>query len=280
MIAHPQRLIFVHIPKCAGMSVEAALGGLPHRQIPEQHLSGALIRRYYPEEWEAYHKFAVVRHPVARCWSYTRFYRRYDPVWRRHLGAVDDGTLLRDLMFGRTNLGRYAAHPMLTGEEEVLRFEDLRSEWPAFARRNGLPVELPHRNRSPDRAPDPPPLMVWLTAVMFPEDYDRFGYERPDPARADLSIEDRGTLCWAELHAWAHRLPERWTTEAARAAEAWLASWRARLPDPSWMARLDALLAERPPVLTGAAEVRLWAERLHDDVNRALGKPLWEPWSP
>jgi len=262
------------------MSVEAALGGLPARQIPEQHLTGAQIRRYFPEEWSAYHKFTVVRHPLARCWSYVRFYRRYDPMWRRHMPAVDDATLLRDLLFGRTHLGRGAAHHMLTGEEEVLHLENLRETWPDFARRHGLPTALPHRNRSPEQTPAPPPLMRWLVAVTFPEDYDRFGYERPDPATADLPLSDRGTLCWAELHAWAQRLPDPWTPAAARAAEAWLRDWRARLPDPAWIERLDALLGARPPELTGAAELRLWAEHLHDDVNRALGKPLWEPWSP
>lgn len=281
MIAHPSGLIFVHIPKCAGMSVEAALGGLPARQLSEQHWTGELLRRHYPEEWSAYHKFTVVRHPLDRAWSYVRFLRRLNPVWRRHLKAVDDATLLRDLLFGNSELARLNADTMLTGEEEILKFEELSTAWPAFAERHGLPSELPRRNSAPGSPPPPPPLIRLLAAEFFGAEHERFGYPRPDPAAVSLTLADRGALCWARLHAWAKSLARvTWSTDTARATEAWLERWRASLPDPSWIARYDAAVAARPARFASGNDVVMWAQYLHDDVNRALGKPLWEPWEP
>ena len=279
MIAHPHHLIFIHVPKCAGMSVEDALGGLPRQQLREQHATARELRDRYPDEWAAYHRFAIVRNPVDRCRSFTSFFRRYDPVWRRYLGAVDDERLLRDLLFSHNMLTRYTAHRMLTGDEEILKFEELSEFWPAFAARHGLPKALPERNRSSGAPPPVSPVIPHLVAALCPEDFDRFGYARPEGASA-LPLADRGALCWAELHAWARRLPAQWSTDAARAAEAWLAGWRARLPDPSWIARYDDLIAARPPDLTGDRAVEMWAEHLHEDVNRAIGKPLWAPWQP
>jgi hypothetical protein len=279
LIAHFHHLIFIHVPKCAGMSVEAALGGLPIRQRREQHATGAELRERYPDEWAAYHRFAIVRHPVERCRSFVSFYRSYDPIWRRHLGAVDDERLLRDLLFSPNMLTRYTPARMLTGDEEILKFEALPEAWPEFAAQHGLPRELPHHNRSSGPRGPMSPVIPHLVAAMFPEDFDRCGYARPDGASA-LSLADRGAVCWAELHAWTRRLPARWSTEAAAAAERWLEQWRARLPDPSWIARYDQLVAVRPPDLGGDRELALWAEHLHDDVNRALGKPVWSPWSP
>ncbi|TVQ88246.1 MAG: hypothetical protein EA397_17325 [Deltaproteobacteria bacterium] len=277
MIAHPYHLIFIHVPKCAGMSVEEALGGLPRGQRNEQHATASELSERYPEEWEAYHRFAIVRHPVARCRSFTAFYRRFDPLWRRHLGEIEDELLLRDLLFSSNMLTRFSAHRMLSGDEEILKFEELNQAWPVFAAEHGLPRVLPQRNRSPSSPPPMSPVVPHLVAAIFPEDFDRFGYPRPERAE-ELSLADRGTLCWAELHAWAVRLPARWSVDAARAAEAWLADWRARLPDPGWIARYDDLVTARPPDLTGDQAVKVWVEELHEDVNRALGKRLWQPW--
>lgn len=281
MIARLQRLIFVHVPKCAGMAVEAALGGLPARQNPEQHWTGKQLSRAYPDEWASFHRFAVVRHPLARALSYVRFIRRFDPIWRRHLDHVPEDVLLRDTLFSHNTLTTLSAHAMLTGEEEVLHLEDLDATWPAFAERHGLPRALPRKNHAPEAPHAPlPPVCAHLVAAMFPEDHGRFGYALPTDPIASLSPRDQGAVAWARLQAWGRRRPERATAQAVEEARAWLAEWRASLPDPEWIDRYDALVRARPPALDTARETQAWVERLHEDVNVALGKPPWKPWSP
>ena len=277
MFSDLHQLIFVHIPKCAGMSVEAALGGLPGAQAHEQHLSGAQYRSYYPDKWAHFHAFTVVRHPLHRAWSYVRFIRRFDPVWRQHLRHVPTSRLLRDTLFSTNVLVQRPAHVMLTGEEELLRFESLAEDWARFAEPRGLPRTLPHRNRTegPKEAPDA--LAPYLVAAFFPEDHTRFGYAFPEGEPTELS--DLGTLRWAELHAWTRRLPGRFTQDDHEAAVAWLRDWRARLPLDAWRSALDRWTAARPPPFAAGRQMQKWAEALHDDANQALGKPLWEPWS-
>lgn len=277
MLSHLHRLVFVHVPKCAGISIETALGGLPARQITEQHWSSREIKRHYPDEWESYHRFAVVRHPLARARSYIRFMRRFDPVWRAHLRDVPDESLLRALLFSSNLLTNRSCDFMITDDVEVLRFEQLASDWAAFAERNRLPPTLPQRNSAP-AAPSTPwsATSEHLVAAAFANDYTRFGYELPATPLAELPLADQGAVAWLRLHAWARRLPERFSPDQRRAVDAWLQGWRDSLPDPRWAAHVNLTTA----TFTGHIEASYWADDLHEQVNVALGKPLWDPWQP
>jgi len=79
VISHHHRVIFVHIHKTGGSSIEAALdleerrgrgtGGAMHG--PEKHWPARTIkRRVPPEVWRDYYKFSIVRNPWARVASY------------------------------------------------------------------------------------------------------------------------------------------------------------------------------------------------------------------
>ncbi|MFT6147008.1 MAG: hypothetical protein ACJAZO_001594 [Myxococcota bacterium] len=61
MFSHLPELVFSHVPKCAGMSVELAVGGLAHAQRIEQHWGWQTVQRFYPDEYAAYTRFAVHR---------------------------------------------------------------------------------------------------------------------------------------------------------------------------------------------------------------------------
>lgn len=85
MISHEHKCIFIHISKCAGTSVERALG-LKNRELnydilygwcpknrlylqhatPQQLLDFGYINK---EDWDSYYKFIIIRNPWDRAYS-------------------------------------------------------------------------------------------------------------------------------------------------------------------------------------------------------------------
>ena len=281
MISHVHRLVFVHVPKCAGMAVEASLGGLPAPQRSEQHARGHKLRERYPDVWRDYTQFAIVRHPVARAHSYIRFFRRFDAVWRRHLPHVDDATLLRDAMMSVNLLTQRTCAIMLTGEEQVLTLEALDTAWPAFAAEHDLPRVLPRVNEAPSRPKEPlPPAVVLMIEALFADDFDRFGYDRSGIALDDLDLPEQGAVLWARLRAWALDAAAggrgiRDPQAAALALDAWVDT----LPVAAWRDRWHATVRDLPPPLRVGGEPVPWTEAVHEAINIQLGAARWEPWT-
>jgi len=61
-VFHKVRGIYIHIPKCAGTSIEKTLGGPSFGG----HSFATSIRQHYPREWKSYYKFTIVREPLSR----------------------------------------------------------------------------------------------------------------------------------------------------------------------------------------------------------------------
>lgn len=79
MISHEYRCIFVHIPRCAGTSIETWLCNQdwwefePHTK----HLLASQAKELYANWWDDYFKFAVVRNPIDRtrsCLHYSDYF--------------------------------------------------------------------------------------------------------------------------------------------------------------------------------------------------------------
>ena len=68
MISHTLKCIFVHIPRCAGSSIETWLCGTDWWNIDPKtkHLLASQAFALYQDYWDEYYKFSIVRHPYSR----------------------------------------------------------------------------------------------------------------------------------------------------------------------------------------------------------------------
>ena len=82
-----------------------------------------------------------------------------------------------------------------------------------------------------------------------------------------LCLEDQGRAAWAELHSKANPDPD------------WFAGWLRRVPNYECKCRdkFMALLRLYPPDYDDFAN---WAVFIHNEVNKQLGKPLWQYTEP
>jgi hypothetical protein len=93
----------------------------------------------------------------------------------------------------------------------------------------------------------------------------------PDTERAEQDsgpdrMAIRGPELWCELHRWALTTDR---TDAFR----WLARFETRIGCGNCRRHWQELLRDNPPVLTSSETLFGWSVRMHNGVNRALGKP-------
>lgn len=72
MISHSKKFVFIHIIKTAGSSIHTALTSYAIKNIVHGH--SPIIR--YPNTVQNYYKFAFVRNPWDRMYSYYNFYKQ------------------------------------------------------------------------------------------------------------------------------------------------------------------------------------------------------------
>ncbi len=176
MISPDHKAIFVHIPKCAGQSVEHAFlndVGLtwetraplllrknndPDKGPPRlAHLRGRDYVRYgYVDQaqFDAYYKFSIVRDPWARTVS---LYRHLNPnmtfrdfVLKWVPDTFEKGPQAKDFWFVRPQ------SDFITDQggiivDDVLKFENLREDFARAAEKCGLLSSLPHKNANTTR---------------------------------------------------------------------------------------------------------------------------------
>ncbi len=175
MISHFHRTVFVHIPKCAGQSVETAFldelglswetraplllreNGQPALGPPRlaHLLARDYVRLHYLSQdlFDGYFKFAVVRDPWSRAASFYRYldlnmsFADFVTLWLpEQLAGGERHWFLRpqaDYLFPE---GGPAAGPMLV--DALVRFERIGEDFAAIMDRAALHTPLPHVNRS------------------------------------------------------------------------------------------------------------------------------------
>ena len=200
LICHSQNIIFVHLRRTAGNSIEAALGGIVlfdrwfrrtdawdnrlhrgrsrykrDRRGHRIHATAAEIRALHPREFDRYFRFAIVRNPWEQMAS---LYGRLHPddahfagfrswLWRFDLAK---GTVPRESLFDDD--GRCLV-------DFIGRFERLQQDFDTACDRAGIPRRmLPRTNAAGGLSMTDIYDAASLRIIerLYADDIDRFGY--------------------------------------------------------------------------------------------------------
>lgn len=184
-VSHAHRTIFVHIPKTAGTSVEAALGmhgvkadiGVKpyfNQTLDREHLYGRDAQHLTAEGlkaelnglFDSYFKFAVVRNPwdrlVSTCaWSDQKWFKgqalepsEFERIVRRLYAASRDPRSAQALLASthfRPQFLYLVDRELRPLVDYVARYENLTEDWATICSRLKLGAALPSRMQSHHR---------------------------------------------------------------------------------------------------------------------------------
>lgn len=183
MIDHQRKLIFVHIARTGGTSIEAALIGRDWWEIDRgtKHLSASQTRRHFGDQfWNEYVKFAVVRNP----WD--RLVSMWATGWWHANDSKAAGTSFGDFVqtlrpHRHEHYESLFYHDIIDEPlDRILRFERLGEDFAALMAECGAPdIALPHcekRQRGDYRTYYDAETRD-LVARLFERDIRDYGYE-------------------------------------------------------------------------------------------------------
>ena len=199
-ISHAYKCIFVHIPKCAGTSIEKALdifgdnpanlfGYDPNHKIAMQHLTiGQMLDWGYitKEMYHTYFKFAFVRDPYDRALSSAAYhdisllsFLKNDP--REWQGKVRHGIpFIWHIDQHLKPQKDYVYHDSKLAVDFIGKYENLAADWATVVSKLNIDKDLPRTNQSKHegyrqyygRAENA------LADRLYRDDFDTFGYRR------------------------------------------------------------------------------------------------------
>tara|TARA_R100000900_G_scaffold105540_1_gene81887 strand:- start:990 stop:1583 length:594 start_codon:yes stop_codon:yes gene_type:complete len=196
MIHYDKKLIFIHIPKCGGTSVENALFR-PHEKTSDalftlkghpdhdkyetgglQHLSASKVREVVGGKiYDEFYKFAVVRHPVKRLISQFNYTYQF-PYFVDMLNLKFKNFTFREYLDAIRN--KYHVHWRPQHEfiydgnrllvDKIYKMEDLKPL------ENDLDITLPHHNKSTKHITSISERDESIIKNIFEKDYELLEY--------------------------------------------------------------------------------------------------------
>ena len=191
-IYHHIKTIFVHVPKAAGTSIERHLR-LSDKDVVGGHTTAMAFRAKYPEVFDSYYKFSVVRHPVDRFVSAYSYLKEH-PIHPALNNEVihESGSLDRfvDMVRASPTILGNIVHLMPQSRficdnegkvltDSVYRFENMEEAWKQICERIGIThAPLARLNPSHREAldQDSQDSLISLVTDYYKEDYARFSY--------------------------------------------------------------------------------------------------------
>jgi len=160
MILNDKKIIFLHVPKCAGKSVEVFFSGKtvadPHNR--DWKLRNEIIEGKYTE----FYKFGIIRNPIDRTISVYNYYNsggnkgQSDLFIKRKLENVSANKFVENIENYRGNL---LSHHMLGPQynwffnneiklvDDILLFDDLPENVINIGKNYNIDMEFPHINK-------------------------------------------------------------------------------------------------------------------------------------
>jgi len=184
MISHDHKVIFIHINKTAGTSVERAFD-VDVSFGDRKHLRALQIRgRVGHEVWDSYFKFAIVRNPWDKVVS--MYHHRKQNSRKETLPQKMPFSMwVKNLPYIKTKESRTTNQlDWITDRkgniiiDYVARFENLSKEWEKLKELGNFDLELSHVNKSIHK-----PYQEYydeesrdIVTERFKKDIDYFGY--------------------------------------------------------------------------------------------------------
>lgn len=190
---HQYKVIFIHIPKNGGISVEKAL-------FKEKvgHTRLQLFQQYDPDRFQEYYKFAFVRNPWDRLVSAYFFLKaggrnpvdaQFSKDFLSDFNSFEDFVLsLENKRNRKTVLNWLHFRPQLDfivdkkgviSLDYIGRFEVLEKDFDVLSRRIGIAASLSHENRSPRKKKYYEyysKSMVEIVSKIYKKDISALGY--------------------------------------------------------------------------------------------------------
>lgn len=197
MISHKYKLIFIHIPRTAGTSIEKALCGKDWLRIhsPSKHLTAHSAKKIYAEYWNEYFKFSFVRNPWDRMvsllkygWFYgvsldTKKILRPEKYFNKFKKIEYDTRYFNYSQFNDYKNIEDAIYQNIYGEEMdfIGRFESLEEDFKTICEINNIKnLALLHIEKSPNRKEYREYYdnnVKQLIEQKYKKDIDKFNYE-------------------------------------------------------------------------------------------------------
>ena len=207
MICPEYKTIFIHIPKTAGTSIECMFDFVEfdpetntmkemHRKAPGKHWNIEYIKQNYPEEFENYFKWTIVRNPWEKDWSFynmMKYISRMKLSFKDFLKKIVEPAVSSEAET-RTKREWHAKHVhssqfsfiAINGEnvmDEVIRFEDLNDGWRNICNQINKPYKKMVHLRNPPKGSmqeDYDQECIDLVAKLRKKDIEYFKYDLPN----------------------------------------------------------------------------------------------------
>ncbi len=145
MIIEEHKAIFIHIPKNAGTSIETLFANNSFKIQPYKHADIYEIKNKFPEIYDSYRKFTIIRNPYDKMVSWYFYLKKnlgdYDVIefneWIKdpsQFWHADDPIHFLD-----------PQHTWIDDTVEIIKFENLNKELNEFF---GKDIDLPIINKS------------------------------------------------------------------------------------------------------------------------------------
>lgn len=162
MISHKHKCIFIHIPKCAGESIETALMGRPNWEKDDPNYKSLNLpsnsdmgkdKHYGVMQYQNYKcfndyfKFSIIRNPWAATYSFYKYRQKRDSFPHTFTEWVN--CVNPNLWKGFLSPFKYLKINNNLNVDFIGKFENLELDWAYICGRLNLPQQkLPHKNQT------------------------------------------------------------------------------------------------------------------------------------